>query len=549
MIPYHDTLYAHHSYASHLPQKLDQLVSTYLDSGPWKIRFGRRAVSKLKPEDMGGDELCEYNAADCRLTAATWNAIQKDLEAERHVYEHDLCLAQLCTDMTLVGIRVDVERQGLLSRKLQREADAYRAEMRKLLRDSKFQPGKPDAVRRALYEILQIKVLKLTPKGMPSTGKEVLEALRGDEGDVGRFATLLTKRREALKSKSTYVDAIKPLMFEAGPFKDEARAHYSWGPREKRDQKTSGGGHTVSGRLAGRLQSAPKYNEANTPDRAREQYIAAPGNELVYFDVKQGEPRVAAFLSGDSARIKATLGDVHSENAKIMFPEVAQRGWLDPPNDKDMTRGAPCRHLAKQMGLAIDYFAEGERVWSYLLQNRFDSKGRALYGAPSLNSVNAIIAKIRFAYRVYVKFVHGNLARVRKCGWMRSPILGRLRWLGRYTPITDVANYPIQSCLADIMNLRSLALAGIDRFKDWARLHPEIMARVGLLKPETWPRLPRGVHLVAQIHDAVIYDTPKALVPTMKRIISDYWSREIDLPGGKLVLPVDLKSGARWSEL
>ena len=310
---------------------------------------------------------------------------------------------------------------------------------------------------------------------------------------------------------------------------------------------TSGGGHTVSGRLACRLQSAPKYNPANTPDRVREIYVPAKGNRLVYFDVKQGEPRVAAYLSGDPARIQICAGDVHANNAKIMFPEVAARGWLDGDAMKDPQRGKPCRDLAKNMGLAIDYFAEAERVYLYLLQNRFAPNGKALYGAPSLNSVAAIISKIRFAYRVYVKFVEANLAKVKRTGFMRSPVLGRIRWLGWYPPITDVANYPIQSCLADIMNLRSMALQGGARFLAWLKKYPQFAARVGL--PPKLPKLPPGCWLVAQVHDSCIYDCPKPYVNTVRGMLSDIWGRPITMPGGELILPIDLKDAPRMSAL
>ena len=558
MIPWQDTLYAHHSYASHLPQKLDQLVSTYLDSGPWKIRFGRRGGQEknVPPERMTGEDLCLYNTTDARLTAKVWYKIQPDLEKERPVYEHDLCLAELCSDMQRVGIRVDRVRQLQLSEELEAASQRLKQEMRDLLKDPEFAPSKPEHVRRALFTVLGVRKLHFTPKGLPSTGKALVEGLRGEDTPAGRFAGKLIAYREARKIKKTYVDYPTEVMFalrtalkgtlEADPW----RAHYSWGPREKRDQQTSGGGHTVSGRLACRIQSAPRYNKKNLPDRVREMYVPGPGREFVYFDVKQGEPRVAAFLSGDPVRIEITKGDVHANNAKTMFPDVAARGWLDGDAMKDPARGKPCRDLAKNMGLAIDYFAEAEKVYSFLLQNRFDFEGRALYGEIRLNTVNAIISKIRFAYKVYVKFVRDNLSRVQRCGFMRDPVLGRIRWLGWYPPITDVANYPIQSCLAAVMNLRSLALRRSERFIAWARKYPHFLEKVGLERnPSQWPRLPREVPLVAQIHDACIYDTPKNLVKSVEAVLTDVWSRTIKLPGGDLVLPIDLKSGMRWSEL
>ena len=182
-IPWQDSLYAHHSYASHYPQKLDQVVSTYLDASPWKIRFGRRdgVASKLDPEEMTGEQLCEYNAADCRVTIKAFRALGPDLAKEIAVYEHDLALAELCTGMTFVGIRIDRARQRLLARKLTHSANALREKMRGILKDPYFQPNKIEHVRRALFETLQVRKIALTSTGKASTGKAVIEALRAED--------------------------------------------------------------------------------------------------------------------------------------------------------------------------------------------------------------------------------------------------------------------------------------------------------------------------------------------------------------------------------
>ena len=194
---------------------------SYLDSRPWKIEFGRRGtVAQTKePQAMSGEELCRYNAADCILTSKVWAALQPDLEPERIVYEHDMCLAELCTDMQLVGIRVDRARQKELSEKLAESADALQDSMRSLLGDPNFKPNKLEHVRYALFKIFRAKQLKFTSKGLPSTGKEVIEALRGEDTQAGKFAELLTKRREALKIKSTYIDWVDEIIFSPMPEK------------------------------------------------------------------------------------------------------------------------------------------------------------------------------------------------------------------------------------------------------------------------------------------------------------------------------------------
>jgi DNA polymerase I-like protein with 3'-5' exonuclease and polymerase domains len=547
------SLHAHHSYASHLPQKLDQLISVYCDSGPWKIQFGRRGASakKQKTEEMTGEDLCKYNAADCRVTIKAWKALQKDLATERRTYDHDMCLLELCSDMERVGVRVDVKRQQELSAAMETAAEGYREEMRHILGDPEFRVTTA-RVQKALYDVLAVRKLHFTEKGAPATGKVVIESLKSDDTDAGRFATALSKWRELMKIKVTYVDFPTEIMFplkrEMGLYAtDPHRAHYGWGPRERRNQPTAGGGHTVSGRLACRLQSMPRYNPRNLADRAREIYVPAPGNIFTYFDVSQGEPRVAAFLSGDPERIKTTYGDVHAENAKIMFPEVAAKGWLDGPDKKDPTRGKPIRDLAKTMGLAIDYFAEAETAFAYMSQNRFGPDGKALFGLPKLGTVAAMISKIRFRYKRYVQYVTANLETVKRTGYMRSPVLGRIRWFGWFAAITYIANFPVQSTLADVMNLRSLFLQGHPRFFAFLRKYPEIAEKVSL--PKKPIRLPKGVQIVGQIHDSCIFENPRYQEKAMKEILAEVWAAPIRLDGGDLILPIDCKSGGRLSEL
>lgn len=561
-ISWADSLYAHHSFVSHSRQGLDQLVSEYLDSSPWKLTHGRRGARKLSPEKMTGEQLAEYNASDVRLTAAVWERMQADLAPELAVYEHDLALAELCTAMTYAGIQIDRDRQQEISTLLASEAAHHVAQIRELSRDPELGPHKVVRLRRALYETFGIRSGIRSPKtGLPSTGKEVIEALRGEDSDVGRFCHHLARAREALKSKSTYVDYPTtgdkhggPIVFPVVGFDDAgSRAHYSWGPRERRNQTTSGGGHTVSGRLASRLQSVPRYNPKNTPDRVREMYVPrSPSHVFVYFDVRQGEPRVAAFLSGDPNMIAATLPgrDVHAENAKVMFPEVALKGWLDGAAMKDPERGKAFRDIAKTAGLAINYFAEPETAQNYMNKNRFDPvTGKPNFKAISLQTVTKIIARIRSRYRIYVQFVHANLARVRTCGHMRDPVLGRIRWLGWEPSITDVSNFPVQSTLAAVMNLRSLFVQGTPRFRAWMVAHPDRAARVNLPPAKACVPLDARISLVAQIHDSCIYDTPIDLVPALEEKLNRLWSQKIHLPGGDLVLPIDLKSGAtRLSE-
>jgi len=140
------------------------------------------------------------------------------------------------------------------------------------------------------------------------------------------------------------------------------------------------------------------------------------------------------------------------------------------------------------------------------------------------------------AYAGYFRYVQRNVNTVAKTGFMRSLLTGRIRWLGWHAPPTEVANFAIQPTIADLMNER---LPRISR------------------------SLPGGAHVVAQIHDAAIIETPERHVERVKAIISDVWAVPIVVPAGgryggslrleegarSFVMPIELKCKDRWSDL
>jgi DNA polymerase-1 len=496
----HDTLLAHHSFASHLPQRLDHVASCYADARPWKRVFkgGSEDEKGTTPDQLDGETLCKYNAADAILTIKSWQRMQGDLEPERKAYEHDRKLAAVCREMIRVGIGVDAERKSELSKQLAERRQELQTELRTIVNDPGFMPGKLDSVRHHLFspQSLGARYVIVTPKGQASTANETLEGLRiSGNTKHAAFATALLTWRLAGKVKSTYLDAVVINS-------RTQRAHYNWKPFG-----------TVSGRLSCRLQSVPRYSPEAPESRVREIYVPRPGHTFVYYDVSQAEMRLAAFLSNDANFIAACAGDVHANNAKAVFPEVAARGWLDDKAAKsDPARGKKFRDITKNLGFAISYCAEEEKVYVTLKSKGFDV---------SMRAVSLILGNLRSAYRTYYRWVDSNLAGVRRMGHMRSPFLGRIRWLGWYPKITDVANYPIQSGLADVMNERTIELS----------------------------TTPIGPYLVAQVHDACIYDVPNNMVEQARDLINEIWARPIDTAGGKLILPIDLKCAKRWSDL
>lgn len=207
-----DTIIAFHAYASHFPLKLDQLVSTYCNSVPWKIVFGRRGGSVasekggLPPADMDPEERDYYCVLDCFLTKKAWVRMQGDLEPERAVYEHDLRMAEMTGEMQVTGVGVDLQKLEALKVKLRRRRAALKGQMRTLLNWPDFNPRQHAHVSKALYGILEARVIERTKGGLPATSESVLEALAPQKTKAGKFCRLLMTYRLVDKVKGTYVD-------------------------------------------------------------------------------------------------------------------------------------------------------------------------------------------------------------------------------------------------------------------------------------------------------------------------------------------------------
>jgi uracil-DNA glycosylase family 4 len=518
-----DTLIAHHTFGSQYPQKLDHVVSVFCDSSPWKIKHGRRGGEEKgqAPEDLPPDELYHYNACDGVLTAKSWRGMQADLDDEREVYEHDKALSLQGKRMQVIGIRVDTRRKRLLSVLLHRRAAALKGRLRKLARDPEFQPTKLGDVRRVLFGTLRAPMLNPTASGLASTSNATLEALRtggiagSDETRATRaakFAEALLRWRVTVKVKSTYVDAVS--------VQSDKRVHYNWRPYG-----------TVSGRYSSRIQSCPRWSRA-VEERVREMYVASPGHTLVYFDLKQAEAKGAAILSGDPVFIAACAKDIHAENAKILFPakrELLERdakGKHCPKHGEHGSEAAACncgkmyRDIAKNFMYGVNYGAEAKTLLTFIRSQGFSI---------TLDAVDEALTLLKVAYKVYFQYAAENIAYVEKHGYLRSAIVGRKMWLGFHPKPNDVYNRPVQSVVADAMNIRT----------------PIIEARA-----------PAGVHMVMQGHDAAMFDTPNRHVETMERLILETWEEPFHLKEScvvrsprDLVFGADVKSGHRWSEL
>jgi len=201
-----------------------------------------------------------------------------------------------------VGIKIDIERLNLLSKKYHTELSSLEKKIWKIVGEE-FNISSPKQLGEMLFVKMGLKVKgqKKTASGGFSTKESELEKLK----EENPIASLILEYRELSKLLGTYIDTI-PTQVDANQ-----RLHA--------DFLQAG---TTTGRMASQnpnLQNIP--NKTDLGREIRKSFIAEKGFKLVSFDYSQIELRIAAFLSGDKKLIEIfkTGQDVHTAVASEVF--------------------------------------------------------------------------------------------------------------------------------------------------------------------------------------------------------------------------------------
>jgi len=399
----------------------------------------------------------------------------------------ELPLSAVLARIQAAGVRIDVEYLNEMSESL---GDRMRTLEEDIYRHAgeRFNIGSPPQLATILYEKLRLPILKRTIKGRaPSTEADVLEKLRADHPIVDA----LLQYRELSKLKSTYLDALPPLV----------------SPRDGRLHTTYNQVGAATGRLSSvspNLQNIPVRGEVGR--QIRQAFVPGASDRLLLVaDYSQIELRVMAHLSGDEAMAEAFAAgkDFHAATASKVFGvpldqvDGAMRGRVKQIN-YGLPYGMSAYGLASRIGIAPDE-AE-EFIESYFAQ----------------------FPKVR-------EFLDRQVARATAEGFT-STILGRRRYLpelGSSNPrIRDMGrrmalNAPIQGGAADIIKL---AMIRVD----------QDLRQSGL-----------DSLMVLSVHDELVFDVAEGDLEPSSELVRAAMERAYELT---VPLRVDLGWGKNWAE-
>ena len=405
----------------------------------------------------------------------------------KELFDHvELPLARVLAKVQAAGVAVDVPYLQEMSESLGDKMATLEAAIYEHAGEP-FNLGSPPQLRVVLYEKLGLSPGKKTSKGALSTDATVLEKLR----DQHPIVEALLEYRELSKLKSTYLDALPPLV----------------DPRTGRVHTTYVQTSAATGRLSStnpNLQNIPVRGDLGRQIR-RAFVPGSDGELLLVADYSQIELRVLAHLSGDEnlAEAFASDTDIHTATAaKIarLPEEQVDAEWRRRAKmvNYGLAYGMSAYGLAQRLGTAPDeaqefidaYFAGFPKVREFLDRQ---------VGQATVEGFTATI-----------------LGRRRYLPELQSPN-PRMRDMGRRMAL----NAPIQGTAADLMKL---AMIKVDAAADASGL---------------------PVRMVMTVHDELVFEVARDAVDKASALVR----REMeDVYPLRVPLRVEIGTGANWAE-
>ncbi len=438
----------------------------------------------------------DYAAEDADVTYRLYKKFQKSLKEEKMINTYEIFekpMIKILAYMEIEGIKIDSKFLKILSSKFEKKIEKIQKEVFKISK-KQFNIASPKQLGEIIYNDLKIAGLKKTKKGSFATSASVLEdlAFKGH-----KFPKLVLDWRQVSKLKNTYSDSLPEHI----------------NPKTNRVHTSFLLAATTTGRLASsdpNLQNIPIKSDDGKD--IRKAFVAKKDHNLISADYNQIEMRILADLADVKELKKAFKNneDIHSLTASQIFNVDIKK------INKDQ------RRKAKAINFGIIYGISQYGLAKQINVSNFEAE-------EFLNAYFAKFPEIKIYMDQTIKFC-------RKSGYVNN-IFGRK---SHFININDknynvrnfqeraAINAPIQGSASEIMRLAMIRLN--------KRLNEQKNTKTKML---------------LQIHDELIFETPKEEVKRISKIIIEEMSgvANSDLHSFSIPLTVDLNIGDNWGAL
>ncbi|MEM9931108.1 MAG: DNA polymerase I, partial [Bacteroidota bacterium] len=487
-----DTMVMHYLLHPDKRHKMDLLSEEYLNYKPIPIEtLIGKGKKQLTMRQVPVDKVVDYACEDADITLQLYHALWPELEEEGLVELYETIEAPLIPvlkNIELAGVNLNVPFLENYSHELSAEIEGLKNEIYDEA-GTPFNIGSPKQIGQVLFEKMELPYKgKKTATGQFKTDEATLLELAGEAPIVGK----ILRYRSLTKLLSTYVDALPSLVN-----RETNRVHSSFN-------------QTVA--ATGRLSSAnPNLQNipVRTPQGAEIRKAFIPRNEdhvLLASDYSQIELRLVAALSGDKGMVEAFQQgrDIHTATAALVF---------DVPFE-EVSRDQ--RNQAKTINFAILYGAGATRLMQQLEITRKEA--------------SELIKNYYERFPGLKAFMASSVETAREEGYAMT-LLGRKRGLRDINSKSGLArsiaermamNTPIQGTAADMIKV---AMIRIDE-----------ALREGEFKTK----------MIMQVHDELVFDTPKAEVERVVPLIEELMREAI--PDLAVPIVVETGKGENWLE-
>ena len=446
--------------------------------------------------DVDVEKAKDYAAEDADITFRLYKKFLRSLKEEKmiNIYEvFEKPMIKILAQMEIQGIKINNKSLKDLSSKFEKKIQKIQKEVFKISK-KEFNIASPKQLGEILYNDLKIADLKKTKKGGFATSASVLEdlAFKGH-----KFPQLVLDWRQVSKLKNTYSDSLPEHI----------------NPNSKRVHTSFLLAATTTGRLASsdpNLQNIPIKSEDGKD--IRKAFIAEKDYVLVSADYNQIEMRILADLADVKELKKAFKNneDIHSLTASQIFNIDIKKVNQDQ------------RRKAKAINFGIIYGISQYGLAKQINVSNYEAE-------EFLNSYFAKFPEIKVYMDQTIKFC-------RKSGYVSNIFGRRSHFLNINDKNYNIRNFqeraainaPIQGSAAEIMRLAMIKLE--------KELNNEKNQKTKML---------------LQIHDELIFETPKNEVKRISKIIADVMSSvaKSDQHSFSIPLTVDLNIGDNWGAL
>lgn len=462
---------------------LEQACANYLGIAP--------AEDSGQLDFGGSDPSSESNVDSIQIAKVLYlsemyeeiNSRLEEKELQKLYVSIERPLTPVIADIETHGVFVDQKRLKVISKGIHERCETYKQEIKDHAGEE-LNVNSTQQLRKILFDKLGLTPIKKTKTG-PSTDAATLNALR----DEHPIVEAILRYREVEKLRSTYIDALGPLISSDG------RIHATF------NQAITSTGRISS--EAPNLQNIPIRTEEGK--NLRTMFVAPKGSVLCAIDYSQIELRILAHLSKEKALVDAFKrgDDVHATTAAEVF-EV---------DLEDVT--SEQRSFAKVVNFGIAYGME-----SYGLATRMGiDPGHA----------KEILDSYWSTFTSMKKYLDQVVVEATKVGYTET-LFGRRRYFPellsanarvRIAGARAATNAPVQGTAADVFKMAMVNVAKVIKEQD----------------------LP--AHMVLTVHDELVFEIPKENADEVSKLIASTMENVVDLD---VPLLVEVGIGSNWAE-